>query len=349
MTRLRLFAARALAIVLGAGTAGLAGELVARARFEAPLPERLPLLEVQANLQRGWEMVPGQDHFTYHHPVQVNALGLRGPELEAKRPGEFRVLALGDSLVYGQGVAGDQTLPFHLEQVLDERLERSVTVVNGGLRAYSTVQELGLLRELGTAVDPDLVVLFWYWNDIDWIDPVPYAERLEQIDPIAFDLRAKPEGWPLFKWRVKQLLRRSVLLMVVHDTLRDSTQELEWLARADERLAALPGQLEEFRSLSEALGARFVVCAIPKASSLAGEDMSTPIVRRAIETCAAAGIELRLLDEELRRTMSTSGRLPLVPYDGHYDGAGNRALATDAALWLAESGALDDPVGDAGE
>ena len=137
--------------------------------------------------------------------------------------------------------------------------------------------------------------------------------------------------------------------MVAHDTLRDSTQELEWLARADERLAALPGQLEEFRSLSEALGARFVVCAIPKASSLAGEDMSTPIVRRAIETCAAAGIELRLLDEELRRTMSTSGRLPLVPYDGHYDGAGNRALATDAALWLAESGALDDPVGDAGE
>ena len=61
--------------------AAVAGELLVRAWIGAPLRERLPILMMQSNPARGWMMVPGETHYTYHHPVHVNALGLRGPEV----------------------------------------------------------------------------------------------------------------------------------------------------------------------------------------------------------------------------------------------------------------------------
>ena len=40
--------------------------------------------------------------------VAINRLGLRGPEIGDKQPAEQRVLIVGDSLVFGYGVEGDQ-------------------------------------------------------------------------------------------------------------------------------------------------------------------------------------------------------------------------------------------------
>jgi hypothetical protein len=36
--------------------------------------------------------------------LRIDALGLRGPEIGARKPGERRLLALGDSMVFGLGV-----------------------------------------------------------------------------------------------------------------------------------------------------------------------------------------------------------------------------------------------------
>ena len=336
---MRTLLARLLAVGAGSLAAFGAAELVARARLPRPLPEREPLLRVQAHPLRGWEMVPGEDHFTYHHRVSINALGLRGPELGPKRPDELRVLAVGDSLVYGQGVADDETLPAQLEALLEERTGQPVTVVNGGLRAYSTPQELGLLEDLGPTVDPDLVLLFWYWNDLDWIEPGPYAAKLERTGPIAFDLRAAPEGLALAKWRAKQWLRKSALLMALHDAVRDSVEEPDWAGEIDARLAALPAQLEEFRARSEALGAAFVPFAIPKSSTLlGGAELAGDVLDRALEVTAEAGVELTLLDDRLGALAAAQGSPPIVPFDGHYDAQGNRALAEETLAHLVERG-----------
>ncbi|MEO0652957.1 MAG: SGNH/GDSL hydrolase family protein [Planctomycetota bacterium] len=338
---MRMLIARLLAVGLGSLAAFGAAEALARTRLPRPLPEREPLLRVQANPLRGWEMVPGEDHYTYHHRVSINALGLRGPEVEAKGDGELRVLAVGDSLVYGQGVADDETLPAQLEVQLEERLGRPVTVVNGGLRAYSTPQELGLLEELGPAIDPDLVLLFWYWNDLDWIEPGPYAEKLERTGPIAFDLRAAPEGLAIQKWRLKQVLRKSALLMALHDSVRDSVDVPDWYDQKDARLAELPVQLEAFKGLSADLGADFVPFAIPKSSTLlGGSELAVEVLGHALEVTAEAGIELTVLDTQLKAIAGARGGPPIVPFDGHYDVAGNRALALEATDHLVELGLI---------
>ena len=67
--------------------AALIGELAVRILIGAPLAERLPILLMQANETRGWEMVPNHVHYTYRYEVRVNSLGLRGPELAEKRSG----------------------------------------------------------------------------------------------------------------------------------------------------------------------------------------------------------------------------------------------------------------------
>ena len=152
------------------GFAFIVGEIAVRLVVGTPLPERLPLVQVDPHPRRAWTMTPHYDHYTYHHPVRVNALGLRGAEVESKEPNEIRVLALGDSLVYGQGVAEQDTLPVQLELALNG--EEPVTdskrfsVINAGVRGYSTGQELDLLSELRDKTQPDIVVLFWYWNDL---------------------------------------------------------------------------------------------------------------------------------------------------------------------------------------
>ena len=59
-------------------------EIVVRLMFGSPWPEKLPVVRVQPDADIGWRMVPGDFHYTYEHPVQLNALGFRGPEMEPK-------------------------------------------------------------------------------------------------------------------------------------------------------------------------------------------------------------------------------------------------------------------------
>jgi lysophospholipase L1-like esterase len=94
----------------------------------------------------------------------INANGLRGPEIEyARDPDRARVLLLGDSLVWGFGVADGQTLADELA-----RAWQPTEVVNLGVAGYGTGQELMLLKHEGLRYQPDLVLLvFTIANDVE--------------------------------------------------------------------------------------------------------------------------------------------------------------------------------------
>ena len=325
-----------LALGLSGAFALLGAELVIRARSGVPLAERLPILRVQANALRGWEMVPGEDHHTYEHLVHVNSLGLRGPELAPKAPGERRVLVLGDSLTYGQGVADDQTLPRHLEEVLAE-LDDGVrwTVVNGGLRAYDTEQELGLFEELGGRIEPDVVVLAWFWNDLRDQDRQATYRRLLASGPIAFDAGAPLEGRALFAWRAKQLLRRSALVMEAHDTWRAAVHRPPEHAATSQGLVRLRGSLRRFIELCALHGANGIFAVVPDAALIRGQHASAEVAAAAAELARSAGLPVVELLPALRELCAGLARPPLVPYDGHYLGSANRAMAQALARVLA--------------
>ena len=315
----------------------LAAEGFCRLRFGAPLRERLPLLEIRANEARGYEMVPDRDHFTYTHAVHVNRLGLRGPDLPEKAEGEYRVLCLGDSTTFGQGVREEETIPVLLEKDLSGAAAsagRTVRVVNGGHRGYATVHELALLRELGPAIRPDLVVLLWYTNDLERPDPAAAAAKLARSGPVAFDTGVRMEGWDAWTWRGKQLVRSSALAMTLHDLwvsrpahVLDDDGIRYGLALFDEDLAA-------FLALGEELGFELVFAPIPNRTQIRGASPFDLLAQRVAEHARARGIEVVDLLPGLRGEFGDRPESAVLPYDGHYAGNANRILARDLAQAL---------------
>ena len=320
------------------------GEVLVRATIGSPLAERPPLLHVRSHATRGWEMVPGETHFTYHHSVSVNSLGLRGNEVPQTKGDELRVLALGDSLIYGQGVADYETLPHYLEQALAAGggEGRTWRVINGGLRGYDTTQELALLRELGERIVPDVVILLWYWNDLSGSPIEQLAANLAPWESVCFDLGMPFKGRARKIWRAKEILRRSALLMLAHDA---------WVARGDdgfqaalggvspaEGLARLAAHLDRFVALGESLGFRPIFAVVPELASLRRPHPSEPSAERAAELAAERGLGVIDLRAPLEALTEAAGKVPIIPFDGHYLPSANRAMAEAVAAHLLAPG-----------
>jgi lysophospholipase L1-like esterase len=98
--------------------------------------------------------------------VALNSRGFRDREVnEAKPPGIFRVVVLGDSITWGQGVAQTERYPDLLTGLLG-RKGVPVEVVNLAVGGYGTDQEYLLFRGQGRRFCPDLVLLGLYRNDL---------------------------------------------------------------------------------------------------------------------------------------------------------------------------------------
>lgn len=104
-------------------------------------------------------------------PVSFNRLGLRDAERAARpAPGTVRILALGDSVTFGMGVAQGETYPRQTEALLNAGRGRSgarVEVLNMGMPGYNTLHQLAQLREVGLALEPKIVVVGFLYNDVE--------------------------------------------------------------------------------------------------------------------------------------------------------------------------------------
>jgi len=101
----------------------------------------------------------------FRSPVEINSLGLRGPEVDSRVPGEYRILFLGDSVTVGLEVAYQDTFAALLEKRLGRRLDRPVRVINAAVRGYGTDQLYLYYKERGRLLEPDVVVLVHSGND----------------------------------------------------------------------------------------------------------------------------------------------------------------------------------------
>jgi lysophospholipase L1-like esterase len=132
----------------------------------------LQLLDVPPDLsrghpERGYQLRPGFDGTTPTGVrLQINALGMRGPETtREKPPGTRRVLILGDSVTFGWGVAEPDTFPRRLELQLGAELACPVEVLNAGVSGYGSIEEEHVFQHEGLALDPDVVVIYQVEND----------------------------------------------------------------------------------------------------------------------------------------------------------------------------------------
>ncbi len=99
--------------------------------------------------------------------VAINALGLRDDPVATRSSGGIRILALGDSVTYGWGVAAEDRYTERLEARLAGPGGGPVDVVNTGVGGYNTEQEAAFLARHVDALEPDLVTLLYVDNDVE--------------------------------------------------------------------------------------------------------------------------------------------------------------------------------------
>ena len=107
-------------------------------------------------------------------PISSNTFGFRGEEITLdKGQNTFRIIMLGDSITFGNGVAWNETFSYHLQTMFNDSYRSlKFEVLNFGVSGYNTKQELAILRELGLKLDPDIVVLNVSLNDSDPVKKV---------------------------------------------------------------------------------------------------------------------------------------------------------------------------------
>jgi lysophospholipase L1-like esterase len=116
---------------------------------------------------RGYTLRPGFSGETaYGIPVRINALGFRSPEIAVPKPaGVRRVVILGDSVTFGEGVAEEDSFTRKLETALRQELACPLEVVNAGTMGYGTIEEADLLADEVQVLDPDILLIYYVEND----------------------------------------------------------------------------------------------------------------------------------------------------------------------------------------
>jgi hypothetical protein len=123
------------------------------------------------------------DHYT-------NRLGFRGGYFEPTKPeGVRRIVFLGDSFTFGEGVRREDTYPERTAAILNQRADpgaERIQSLNLGVGGYDTTQAWHLFEQTGLALSPDAVVLGYVLNDAE--------PPLYELDLEAGVLRPRPRA-----------------------------------------------------------------------------------------------------------------------------------------------------------
>jgi len=116
----------------------------------------------------GWKLRPGASDIWGGVPVEVNAKGLRGPELPyGRKAGTRRVLYLGDSVTFGYMLGSwRQSYPYIVAEFLEADGRPAVETINAGVGGYSPWQQYEWLRTEGLRYRPDAIVVGFVLNDV---------------------------------------------------------------------------------------------------------------------------------------------------------------------------------------
>jgi hypothetical protein len=236
-----------------------------------------------------YRLRPGLDTAIVGTPVRINALGLRGPETSATPAADtYRVLVLGDSVVFGWGVAEDATFPAVLAVRLAALRGTPVEALNAGVFGYDTVAEAAFLAGPGLALAPRAVVLGVSLNDYDMApgyDATGVLTRRAPGEAPGAGLLARSEFFLLLRW-IAAWSRGGLMTQILERTGGTSGGDLaaaldRGVAAEHQRFYAQPeparwerirAGLMRARDTSAAHGLPLVVVIFPEAWQLAAGD-----------------------------------------------------------------------------
>jgi lysophospholipase L1-like esterase len=345
-SRQRVLPKAGLAIVAISLAFGLC-ELIARMIFpRPPIASREPQIAYLYDPEIRYVMAPAQRGWIDDGLVSVNSLGFRGPEVDSpKPPGRFRVIVVGDSLTLGWSVADDETYSARLERLLRDRLPgRDLDVLNLGVSGYNTRQEVTLLARQASRLEPDLVLVGFYSNDVPdaFHDDESSAAGGTQIatgdrkSGQVMHMNPTRTGW-------NRQLRKSRAIYIVGRAFNRVRRAGEWgsssfememdllegrespkLERAWQKVAT---QFERLRSLADTRMFSVGLVVLPSKEQVMGQYPNASFQERV--RSLAAPLKFEVIDP---LPLMSANRKPelFIPYDRNHPSAEGHALIAQA-------------------
>lgn len=295
------------------------GGMYDAASTEHPRGQCMPGLKVRQSYDRPrWDYFDAQGCIL----VQHNELGFRDVEFPIQKPpGEFRVLAIGDSLTYGSGVLREDAWP----EVLERRIAtngRPTQVINCGFAAGNQPAHYARwLESDGLLLDPDLVVIGLSLNDLGNGNDVPML-CYQGVTTVGCPVALIDQFATVFvNWRATRNPVDFAAVVRAHPETWQATQQ--GLRRMQATLAAR--------------GIPYVVAILPMFSGLESEpNPYAELHRMAADFCREAAI----LHVDLLSTVAgrRSEDLWVHPTDQHPIPEGHRLLAEGLYRYLVAQG-----------
>jgi hypothetical protein len=134
-------------------------------------------------------------------PFETNSHGHRGDEYTLKKPeGTFRVLFLGDSFTVGDGTPVEESWPQVVGELLREHMgpQRPVEIINTAVVGYSTFDQWVVLQDNGLEFEPDIIVVGFYLNDIQWFSSRKVATGAKPSKHVQYGRYGRQEDDHIF-------------------------------------------------------------------------------------------------------------------------------------------------------
>ena len=339
-------AAMFLALLLGEGLLRLHPELLPeRAQIKRLFQLQTPVISI-ADPYLGYVYPPYYKTeiktLDFSFEVESDEHGFRNA---SPWPAKADIVIVGDSMVYGWGVAKEQAWVNRVAGRLPGK-----RIVNLGMPGTSPQQYLRYFERFGLGLKPKLLV-FGIFAGNDFVGDDIFNSWLEAGSPVNFDEWRFYGGKP--PDRIRGVLEHSLVLLLIKTVVAgigESYGSKTVTAGEGERLHLVPAVYKramrlndpsspafrsvvqatvETRDLARAHGIDFLAVLFPtkEAVYLPLHDAEFPSLNSPLEeTLAAEGIEVVNLTEAMQRG-AAGGQKLFFRIDGHPNVAGNRVIA----------------------
>lgn len=330
--RFKLFRQNLLLIFFSVLITAIFAEIALRFFLPAPVVWKYPQEQYQYDAEIGHWLKVNQQAYTHDKPVKINSVGIRDADFISASPaGTYRILAIGDSQTFGNGLELANTWPKQLEAIINQTATtKNTEVINAGLPGSDTWQHEIILQRMLSIYQPDAVVLALYVNDV-----------VERFDPKP---TTKTKNLQLLK--AGYILKQSVLLLTLRTAIQTIKQLLspnlntslqislmkgESLPELEKRWEQVDRSLAAIKRKSDINNVQFGIVLLPRRDQVSGQIPWEAYKNRLVAIAEQRQIPMISAFTSLQEAYKIYKKALFIPWDGHNSKIANKVIAQEIA------------------